>query len=188
MTTRQQYVTEEQKKQALPLLSEMAKQPKCETLQQFLEAQRSILFAALEQGYSQKDLVDTLKKCGINISAVTLRKYLKLDPATDPTTPTAPATALEQSTHQDFDVISEQDFSEQDFDDAAAHFAKRASQTLPHRSQAMLPLPSSGASKQQARAMSDHATTPLPKVYLPTAKKLRDQPLSDSAADQDLTK
>jgi len=74
---RKQYVSEEQTNKALVALTEMAKKPKCLTLQQAIEKMRPKILLALQQGYTQQDVAELLKTIDIQISLVTLRQYLR---------------------------------------------------------------------------------------------------------------
>lgn len=77
MAKRKQYVSEEQTNKALAALTELAKKPKFLTLQQAIEKIRPKILIALQQGYTQQDVVELLKTIDIQISLVTLRQYLK---------------------------------------------------------------------------------------------------------------
>ncbi len=79
MAKRQQHVTSEGKRTIIDTFTDLAKKPKFETLKQILADLRPTLLIVMEQGYTHKDIVETLKKLGYEISVVTLRKYLKAE-------------------------------------------------------------------------------------------------------------
>lgn len=76
---RQQHVTGEEKRKIIDIFTDLAKKPKFETLQQIIADLRPTLLTVMEQGYTHKDIVETLKKLGYELSVVTLRKYLKVE-------------------------------------------------------------------------------------------------------------
>lgn len=77
MTTHKHTVSEEQLNKMLSALTEMGKKPKFLTLQQAIGKMRPKILLALQQGYTQQDVVALLKTHELQISLRTLRLYLK---------------------------------------------------------------------------------------------------------------
>lgn len=172
MAKRKQYVSEEQTNKALVALTEMAKKPKCLTLQQAIEKMRPKILLALQQGYTQQDVAALLKTIDIQISLVTLRQYLRagdedVTAKTDPvvatteqtlkTVPIAPTVGTVTATTSDVDrslaarPSTRNGKNETETQTVAQTRPETLVEANPQRPKAMLPLATPSVGRTQAQ-------------------------------------